>query len=73
MNNDPIVEEVHAIRDRLAAQFGYDISQIFADLRTRERLLGDRLKNRQKSRRKPTHHPNDESSGSEMHSSPAAG
>ncbi len=55
MKNDPIVEETHAVRDRLAADFGYDVSRIFADIRSREHLLGDRLKNRQRSPNKPMH------------------
>ena len=38
MNDDPIVEEVRRIRDKLARQFNYDIHAIFADLRTRERV-----------------------------------
>lgn len=55
MKNDPIVEETHEIRERLAANFGYEVSRIFADMRSREHLLGDRLKNRQKSPNKPMH------------------
>ena len=55
MKNDPIVEETHAIRDRLAANFGYDVSRLFADIRSRENLLGERLKNRQKSPNNPMH------------------
>ncbi len=55
MKNDPIVDETHAVRDRLAADFGYDVSRIFTDMRSRESLLGDRLKNRQKSLNKPFH------------------
>jgi len=38
MNDDPIVEEVRRVRDKLAGQFNYDIHAIFADLRTRERV-----------------------------------
>ena len=38
MINDPIVEEVRRVRDKLARQFDYDIHAIFADLRTRERV-----------------------------------
>jgi len=73
MKNDPIVEETHAVRDRLAAEFGYDVSRIFTDMRSRERLLGDRLKNRQKSPDKPMH-PGGESAVSGMDTStPAAG
>lgn len=37
MNDDPIVEEVRRVRDKLARQFNYDIHAIFADLRARER------------------------------------
>lgn len=36
MNDDPIVEEVRRVRDKLARQFNYDIHAIFADLRARE-------------------------------------
>ncbi len=38
MNDDPIVEEVRRVRDKLARQFNYDIHAIFADLRSRERV-----------------------------------
>jgi len=38
MNDDPIVEEVRRVRDKLARQFSYDIHAIFADLRARERV-----------------------------------
>ena len=38
MNDDPIVEEVRRVRDKLARQFNYDIHAIFADLRTREHV-----------------------------------
>ncbi len=73
MNNDPIVEETHRIRNRLAANFGYDIGRIFADMRSREHELGDRLKSRQKSPNK-TRHPSGGSSVSGMDTpSPAAG
>jgi hypothetical protein len=37
MNEDPIVEEVRRVRDKLARRFNYDIHAIFADLRARER------------------------------------
>lgn len=32
MRNDPIVSEVRAIRDELAAQCGYDIKEVFRKL-----------------------------------------
>ena len=38
MINDPIVEEVRRVRDKLARQFNYDVHAIFADLRARERV-----------------------------------
>lgn len=36
MPSDPITEEIRIIRHNLAAQFGNDISRIFADVRQRE-------------------------------------
>ena len=36
MRNDPIVAEVRAIRDELAAQCGYDIKEIFRRLREQQ-------------------------------------
>ena len=36
MKNDPIVAEVRAIRDELAAQCGYDIKEIFRKLREQQ-------------------------------------
>ena len=48
MHNDPIVEEVHRTREQLAAEFGYDIYAIFADLRKRQCGLGDRLVTRER-------------------------
>jgi hypothetical protein len=38
MNEDPIVEEVRRVRDKLAARFNYDIHAIFADLMARDRV-----------------------------------
>jgi hypothetical protein len=43
MWNDPIVAEVRAVRERLAAQFGFDVHSIFKDLRNRQTKLGDRV------------------------------
>ena len=42
MQPDPIVEEIRAIRDRLAAQFNYDIGALVKDAQKRD-ALGDRL------------------------------
>ena len=36
MSNDPIVSEVRAIRDALAAQCGHDIKEIFQKLREQQ-------------------------------------
>ena len=43
MWEDPIVEEVHRIREKLAAEHNFDIKAIFADLRKRQAALGGRL------------------------------
>ena len=36
MKNDPIVSEVRAVRDALAAQCGYDIKETFQKLREQQ-------------------------------------
>jgi hypothetical protein len=41
MEPDPIVAEIRAIRDRLAARFDYDIDAIVEDARQRD-AAGDR-------------------------------
>jgi hypothetical protein len=43
MWEDPIVAEVHRIREMLAAKFNFDIDAIFADMQKRQAALGDRL------------------------------
>ena len=43
MWEDPIVAEVHRIREELAARFDYDIHAMFADMRKRQAALGSRL------------------------------
>jgi hypothetical protein len=47
MREDPIVAEVRRIREELAARFGFDVKAIFADLRSRQAALGERLVSRQ--------------------------
>ena len=42
MPPDPIVEEIRAIRDRLAAKFNYDVAAIVKDAQQRD-AAGDRL------------------------------
>jgi hypothetical protein len=53
MWEDPIVAEVHRIREKLAAEHGFDTKAIFADLRRRQASLGARLVP-QKKRAEPT-------------------
>ena len=43
MWNDPIVDEIHRIREKLAAEHGFDVKAIFADMRRRQTALGTRL------------------------------
>ena len=43
MWEDPIVAEVHRIRQELSARFDFDIHAMFADMRKRQATLGSRL------------------------------
>jgi hypothetical protein len=43
MWEDPIVAEVDRTREMLASKFKFDIEAIFADIRTRQAALGERL------------------------------
>jgi len=40
---DPIVADIHRTREKLAAEYGFDVQAIFADLRKRQAALGGRL------------------------------
>jgi hypothetical protein len=40
--DDPIVEEIHRIRDELSRKFNYDVHAIFEDLRAQEAQVKDR-------------------------------
>ena len=53
MWEDPIVAEVHRAREKLAAQYNFDVAAFFADLRKRQAALGGRLVH-QKKRAEPT-------------------
>lgn len=33
---DPVIAEVHAVRDEYAARFDYDVAAIFRDIRARQ-------------------------------------
>ncbi|HTU91680.1 MAG TPA: hypothetical protein VMF69_16470 [Gemmataceae bacterium] len=46
MWEDPIVADVQRIREELAARFNFDVKAIFADIRQRQALLGERLVSR---------------------------
>lgn len=43
MWEDPIVAEVHRTREKLVAQYNFDMTAFFADLRRRQAALGGRL------------------------------
>jgi hypothetical protein len=43
MINDPIVEEVHRIRESIAAKFNFNVRAMLDDIEKRQKLLGDRL------------------------------
>jgi hypothetical protein len=53
MWEDPIVAEVHRTREKLAAEYSFDVTAYFADLRKRQAALGGRLVH-QKKRAEPT-------------------
>ncbi|WP_165741971.1 hypothetical protein [Candidatus Thiosymbion oneisti] len=36
MRNDPIIEEIHKIREKYAEKFGFDLDAMFADLKFKE-------------------------------------
>ena len=38
--NDPIVSEVRTVRDKHAAQFGYDLKEIFRDIQKKQKSSG---------------------------------
>jgi hypothetical protein len=48
MWEDPIVAEVRRVREKLAAQFNFDVDALFADLMRRQTALGERLVSRNK-------------------------
>ena len=53
MWEDPIVTEVHRAREKLAAEYNFDVTAFFAGLRKRQAALGGRLVH-QKKRAEPT-------------------
>ena len=45
MYADPIVQEIHRIREQLCQEFQFDIRKIFADVKQREQQHRDKLVN----------------------------
>jgi hypothetical protein len=43
MWEDPIVDEVHRTREKLAAEHNFDLGAFFAAVRKRQAALGERL------------------------------
>lgn len=43
MWEDPIVAEVHRVREKLAAEHNFDIGAFFADVRKRQAAFGEKL------------------------------
>ena len=54
MWEDPIVAEVHRTREKLAAEYNFDVTAFFAGLRKRQAALGGRLVH-QKKRAEPSY------------------
>jgi hypothetical protein len=43
MWGDPIVAEVHQTREKLTAEYNFDVKEFFGDLPKRQAALGERL------------------------------
>jgi hypothetical protein len=54
MWRDPVVEEIHRVRDEQAKKFGYDLHAICEDIRKKQAISGRKLVTRRP--RKPTVH-----------------
>lgn len=76
MWEDPIVAEVHRTREKLAAQYNYDIGAFFADLRKHQSAAGEKLVSQKKRAEQPAEadRGRDSSNSAESHSkaTPAA-
>jgi len=53
MFHDPIVEEVRAIREQLAAQFNFDIRKIVEDAQRRQATSGSRIVSFERPKKAP--------------------
>jgi hypothetical protein len=63
MWEDPIVQEVRCEREKLAAQFNFDVDAIFEDLRKRPSTLGKKLVQPKKQGEEPPAAPDRDSDG----------
>lgn len=54
MWKDPIVEEIHRIREDIAKENNYDLDMLFRSLQERERQHKERVVSRERDRQKPT-------------------
>jgi len=43
LKTDPIIDEIHQIRARYAAQFNFDLDAMFADLKAKEQYSGRQI------------------------------
>jgi putative heme iron utilization protein len=43
MWKDPIVEEIHAVREQIARECNYELGEIFARLRMRQKANAERI------------------------------
>lgn len=57
MKDDPIVAEVHAVRDELAARCGYDLKEILRQLRQQQDRSGRKYVRYPRRRIAPTEAP----------------
>ena len=53
MQNDPIVEEIHRIREQIAAKFNYDLKAIVRDAQRRQHESGAKVVRREPRRVEP--------------------
>jgi len=57
MSSDPIVAEIHAIRERIAARFNYDVYAIGKDAQERQALCSHKVVSRPPRRPEGWHEP----------------
>jgi hypothetical protein len=72
MWEDPIVAEIHRIREKLAAEYNFDVDAFFADVRRRQASLGNRLIPQEKQAERPPEADRDRHSAPPAATSPEA-